>query len=305
MPGPPFFFYRIVRMVTRGVWQAIAAYVAWGLFPFYWKQVDRVPALQVIGHRILWSFVVLALVALGRGHGRRLVAVCTPRVLLIYGAAAVLVSGNWFAYIWAVNQGLIVETSLGYFINPLVSVVLGVVIFQEHLRALQWVAVAAAAAGVAYLTFAYGSVPWIAVTLAVTFSVYGVMKRLAPFGSLDGMTIETAITGLPALLYLLYAERSGAGAFGHDGVTTTLYLTGAGIVTTLPLVLFSTAVRQIPMTLIGILQYISPTLQLAAGVLFYHEPFSRDQLIGFGGVWAGLVLFALDGLLARHADFRR
>jgi chloramphenicol-sensitive protein RarD len=267
--------------------------------------VDGVPALQVIGHRIFWSFVTLALVALWMGQGRRLAAACSSRVLLIYGAAAVLVSGNWFAYIWAVGHGFIVETSLGYFINPLVSVVLGVLVFGERLRWLQWTAVALAAAGVAYLTLAYGTVPWIALTLAVTFAVYGVIKRLAPLASLDGLTIETAITALPALAYLTYSEQTGPGAFGHAGVATTLYLTGAGIVTTAPLVLFSTAVRQIPMTLIGILQYIAPTLQLATGVLFYHEPFSRVQLMGFGGVWAGLVVFGIDGLVARRDHLRR
>lgn len=287
--------------MSKGIWKAVAAYVAWGLFPFYWKQVDRVPALQVIGHRIFWSFVTLAVVALWMGQGRRLTRACSRRVLLVYGAAAVLVSGNWFAYIWAVGHGFIVETSLGYFINPLVSVVLGVLVFGERLRWMQWTAVALAASGVVYLTFAYGTVPWIALTLAVTFAVYGVMKRLAPLGSLDGLTIETAITAVPALAYLVFAEQSGAGAFGHAGIVTTLYLAGAGIVTTVPLVLFSTAVRQIPMTMIGILQYIAPTLQLATGVLFYHEPFSRAQLIGFGGVWAGLVVFGLDGLIARRA----
>lgn len=283
----------------------MAAYVAWGLFPFYWKQVDRVPALQVIGHRIFWSFVTLAVVALWMGQGRRLARASSRRVLLVYGAAAVLVSGNWFAYIWAVGHGFIVETSLGYFINPLVSVVLGVLVFSERLRWMQWTAVGLASAGVTYLTFAYGVVPWIALTLAVTFAVYGVIKRLAPLGSLDGLTIETAITAVPALAYLLYSEQSGAGAFGHAGVVTTLYLTGAGIVTTVPLVLFSTAVRQIPMTMIGILQYIAPTLQLATGVLFYHEPFSNSQLIGFGGVWAGLVVFGIDGLVARRNNLGR
>ncbi len=291
--------------MSRGIWKAIAAYVAWGLFPFYWKQVDRVPALEVIGHRIFWSFVTLAVVALWMGQGRRLTRACSRRVLLVYGAAAVLVSGNWFAYIWAVGHGFIVETSLGYFINPLVSVVLGVLVFGERLRWMQWTAVGLAAAGVVYLTFAYGAVPWIALTLAVTFAVYGVIKRIAPLGALDGLTIETAITAVPALAYLVYAEQSGAGAFGHSGAVTTLYLTGAGIVTTVPLVLFSTAVRQIPMTMIGILQYIAPTLQLATGVLFYHEPFSRSQLIGFGGVWAGLVVFGIDGLVARRDHLRR
>jgi chloramphenicol-sensitive protein RarD len=282
--------------LSSHLWKAVAAYVAWGLFPFYWKQVSDVPATQVIAHRIFWSFVTLAILAAGRGRWRALLAASSPRVLLIYGTAAVLVSGNWFAYIWAVSRGLIVETSLGYFINPLVSVVLGVALFGERLRWAQWTAVALAAAGVAYLTWAYGAVPWISLTLAVTFAVYGALKRIAPLGSEDGLTIETAITAGPSLLYLIFAEMTGEAAFGHTGTRTTLFLTGAGIVTTLPLVLFSSAVRKIPLT---------PTLQLATGVLFYHEPFSRAQLLGFGGVWAGLIVFAAEGLIARRAHLRR
>jgi chloramphenicol-sensitive protein RarD len=283
------------------VWKGVGAYVAWGLFPFYWKQVDQVPAQQIIGHRIFWSFVTLAVIVLGMGQGRRLGAAAkSTRVLLIYGGAAVLISANWFVYIWAVNGGFIVETSLGYFINPLVSVVLGVVVFGERLRVFQWIAVALAASGVTYLTIAYGTIPWIALTLALTFAVYSVIKRVAPLGSLDGLTIETAIIALPALAYLVYADRGGGGAFFHAGLPTTLFLAGAGMVTTLPLVLFASAVREVPLTLIGILQYISPTLQLAAGVLFYHEPFAREQLLGFSGVWAGLAIFGFDGWMARR-----
>jgi chloramphenicol-sensitive protein RarD len=257
--------------------------------------------MQVIGHRIVWSFVTLALLAVWTGQGSRIAAAGrSSRVLRTYGAAAVLVSGNWYCYIWAVSRGFIVETSLGYFINPLVSVLLGVLIFGERLRILQWVAVSLAAAGVAYLTFVYGAVPWVSLILAVTFAVYGVIKKVAPLGSLDGLTIETAITALPALGYLAFAEQTGSGAFVHAGLATTLFLAGAGVVTTVPLVLFASALQEIPMTLVGVLQYIAPTLQLATGVLFYHEPFSRQQLAGFGGVWAGLLVFGVDAWFARR-----
>jgi len=287
--------------LRSGIWRAIGAYICWGLFPFYWKQVAHVSSTQVIAHRIFWSFVTLAIIALWMGQGRKILASSrSRRVLLVYAAAAVLVSANWFAYIYAVSRGFIVETSLGYFINPLVSVVLGVIVFSEQLRWTQWLAVGLAAAGVLYLTAAYGVVPWIALFLAVTFAVYGVIKRLAPLGALNGLIIETSILALPSLAYLVWANQTGAGAFGDADLATTLYLTGAGVVTTLPLVLFATAVRQIPMTLIGVLQYIAPTLQLATGVLFYHEPFGREQTIGFSGVWAGLVVFGLDGWMSRR-----
>jgi chloramphenicol-sensitive protein RarD len=279
---------------------AVAAQVTWGLFPFYWKQIQDVPALQVIAHRILWSFVTLALIGLWLGTGRKLRdSLRSGRVLGLYAIAAVLISANWFAYIWAVNNGLIVETSLGYFINPLVTVLLGVVFFGERLRAAQWLAVSCAAAGVAYLTLAHGSLPWIALALAATFSAYSAVKKLAPLDALGGLTVETGWVTLPALGFLAFQNHTGAGAFYHAGLGTSLYLAGAGLVTTIPLILFAGAVRKIPLTLIGVSQYISPTLQLIIGVLFYHEPFTPEQAIGFSGVWAGLIVFWVDSWIAR------
>jgi chloramphenicol-sensitive protein RarD len=283
--------------MRRGVWLALGAQFAWGLFPVYWKQIEQVPAMQVIAHRILWSFITLAVIALWRGHGLREI---TPRGRLLYAIAAVLISVNWFAYVWAVSNHLIVETSLGYFINPLVTVLIGVVMFGEKLRTAQWLAVGCAGAGVTYLTVAHGALPWVALALAGTFSAYSAVKKLAPLGSLDGLTVETAWVTLPALAYLLYAEVGGDGAFYHDGLGTTLYLAGAGLVTTIPLVLFAASVRNVPLTTIGILQYISPMLQLALGVLLYREPFVREQWIGFSGVWIGLIVFAVDGFRNRQ-----
>ncbi|MEO8100142.1 MAG: EamA family transporter RarD [Acidobacteriota bacterium] len=278
--------------MSKSIWQAVAAYVAWGLFPFYWKQVASVPALEVIAHRIFWSFVTLAVVLSWKRQWSLLRN--ARSVVGLYVAASALVSVNWFAYIWAVNSGFIVETSLGYFINPLVSVLLGVVFFRERLRPVQWMAVACAAAGVLYLSAAYGSLPWISLFLAFTFAGYGAVKKIAPLGPLEGLTLETSILALPALAYLVYGYSSGKGAFLHTGAATSMFLTGAGVVTTLPLVLFASAVRRVSLTMIGILQYIAPTLQLMAGVLFYKEPFKHDQLIGFAGVWIGLALFAAD-----------
>ncbi len=279
---------------------ALGAQGTWGLFPFYWKQIEDVPAIQVIGHRIVWSFVTLAAIALWTQQATRLRRTAgSRRVLGLYAAAAVLISANWFTYIWAVNHRFIVETSLGYFVNPLVTVLIGVVIFGERLRAAQWVAVGCAAAGVLYLAIEHGSLPWIALALTATFAGYSAVKKLAPLGSLDGLTVETAWVTLPALAYLSYADHSGEGAFVHGGLSTTLYLAGAGLVTTMPLVMYATAVRSIPLSMIGVTQYVSPTLQLVIGVLFYHEPFTRAQMIGFSGVWTGLLVFGLDGWFSR------
>jgi chloramphenicol-sensitive protein RarD len=288
-----------VDSYKTGIVRATAAYVAWGLFPFYWKQVVHVPAGQVIAHRIFWSFVTLALLAIVTGATRGLFQAITLRIAAVYACAAALVSANWLAYIWAVNHGWIVETSLGYFINPLVSVLLGVLFFHERLRTAQWAAVGLAFAGVAYLTWTYGAVPWIACVLAVTFAFYGLVKKLAPLAPMQGLTLETALAAIPAAAYLMLQEQAGVGSYGHDAWVTTALLTGAGAVTTLPLALFSTAVRQVPLTVIGLLQYIAPTLQLAAGVLVYREPFSRDQLFGFSCVWAGLAMFGWDAFRQR------
>jgi len=285
--------------VKRGVWIGAAAYTLWGLFPLYWTQIESVPALQIIAHRIAWSFIVLlALMAgdrlrrRGTGPGVRLESI------RLYAIAALLIGLNWFLYVWGVNHGLVVGTSLGYFITPLVNVLLGVVVLRERLRPAQWLAVAIAAGGVAYLSVAYGSVPWISLVLALTFGTYGLVKKKAPLPAASGLTVETGILFLPAVAFLAATELDGTGAFLHDGVRVTLLLAGAGIVTTIPLLLFATAAQRVQLSVLGILQYISPTIQFFLGVFLYREPFSRSQLIGFGLVWAALAIFAVDGSIA-------
>ena len=286
----------------HGIWHAIGAYVAWGSLPFYWKQIAQVPALELIGHRIVWSFITLLAIIVSTGQRRRFATAATgPRVVRIYAVAAVLISINWFIYVWSVNNGFIVESSLGYYITPLVSVLFGVVLLQERMRPLQWAAVSLAATGVLVLAYVYGSVPWIALTLAFSFGTYGLVKKRAPLGSMYGLTIETAILLVPAAAYLLYVDRVGHGAFVHAGPQATALLAGAGLVTTVPLLLFASAARRIPLSLLGVCQYIAPTLQLLTGVLVYHEPFTRGQFIGFAIVWTGLVVFGLDGWLVSRA----
>ncbi len=267
----------------------------WGLFPLYFALIRQVPTAQVMGHRILWSCLTLAALVFGSGQRSGLASLSRP-VVALYGVAAVLIGINWTIYVWAVSSGYVVESSLGYFIAPLVNVLLGVGVLRERLRVLQWVAVALAAAGVTYLTVAYGAPPWIAMGLALSFGTYGLIKKRAPLSSLDGLTLETAILLAPALLYLVYVHRGGGGVFMHTGRSVDLLLVGTGVVTIVPLLLFATAVRRVPLSVLGLLQYISPTLQLILGVFIFNEPFARTQLIGFAFVWTALLLFALDGL---------
>ena len=212
-----------------------------------------------------------------------------------------LLTINWLTYVWAVNAGFIVETSLGYFINPLLSVLMGVIFLREHLRPWQWVPIGLAAAGVLYLTFAYGALPWIALTLAFSFGIYGLVKKTAPLGSLYGLTLETGILFIPAVGFLVYLQTVRQGAFLNSNPVTDLLLAGAGLVTTIPLLMFASAAQRIPLSLVGVLQYIAPTLQFLIGVLIYKEPFDQSHLIGFGIVWLALIIFWGEGFLARRA----
>lgn len=289
--------------MTKGIWYGVGAYAFWGLLPVYWKWLQQVPAPQLLSHRILWSCLILFGLILVSGQGPAFARVIrSGRVLRVYAIAAVLIGANWLTYVWAVNAGFIVETSLGYFINPLISVLLGVLFLRERLRPWQWLPVGVAAAGVLYLTLAYRSLPWIALILAISFGLYGLVKKLAPLGSVQGLALETGLLLLPALLYLLAAERAGEGALlGAEPLTAAL-LVGTGLVTTVPLLLFGSAAQRIPLAIVGILQYIAPTLQFLLGVLVYREPFALTQLVGFGLVWASLALFAIEGALARRAS---
>ena len=292
--------------MNRGVWYGAGAYALWGLLPVYWKLLQSVAADQIIAHRIVWSFLLLAAVLLplrARAALRSSSAAffVETRVLVVYAVAGAIVALNWFLYVWAVNHGLLVEASLGYFLTPLVNVLLAIAILSERLRRWQWVAVALGAGGVLYLTFSYGAVPWIAIALALTFGTYGLVKKKAPYGALAGLTVETAVLLLPATAYLILLELRGSGAFGHASVGLKLLLAASGVITTVPLLLFAAAVQRVPLAVIGILQYISPTLNFLLGVLVYHEPFDRHQLVGFMIVWCAVVVFAGEGIRQARA----
>jgi chloramphenicol-sensitive protein RarD len=286
---------------TRGTWYTALAYVLWGFFPIYWKFLAGISSLQLTCHRIVWSFLLLLALTARSTEWREVWAASRlPRVLGMYAAAAVTIAVNWLVFVWAANGGQIVQTSLGYFINPLLSVVLGVVFFRERLRPFQWVSVALAAAGVLYLTISLGAPPWIALFLAATFGTYGLVKKIAPLSAVHGLTLETSILFVPAAGYLIWAEASGTGALMHSGAMRDTLMVAGGPVTTIPLLLFAAGVQRIPLSLVGMLQYVNPTMQILIAVFMYREPFTRVQLAGFGLVWAALALFAVEGYMTRR-----
>ncbi|PIV25771.1 MAG: EamA family transporter RarD [Anaerolineae bacterium CG03_land_8_20_14_0_80_58_20] len=287
--------------MKKGILYGIGAYALWGFFPLYWKMLQHVPALQLLGHRIGWSFLLLLAVIFISKQWTDFRANLNRRTFLIYTGAALLIGVNWLTYVWAVNAGFIIETSLGYFINPLLSVLMGVIILREKLRPAQWIPIGLAAAGVIYLTVVYGKLPWIALTLAFSFGFYGLVKKVAPLSSLYGLTLETGILFLPALAYLAFSEVGGTGAFMRTGLASDLLMFGAGVVTTIPLLMFSSAARAVPLTVVGLLQYIAPSLQFLLGVFLYKEPFDHTHLIGFSVVWIALIIFGVENYLAHRA----
>ncbi|MHB8932882.1 MAG: EamA family transporter RarD [Bellilinea sp.] len=286
--------------MKKGILYILAAYGLWGFFPLYFKTLQGVPAFQIMTHRVVWSFLFVGAIILFRQEFKALVKSITLRIALTYLLAGVLLAINWVTYVWAVNEGFVVEASLGYFINPLVSVLLGVIFLQERLRPLQWLPVILAAAGVTYLAVSMGQLPWIALVLAFSFGFYGLMKKVAPLNSLHGLTLETAAIFLPALGFLLFEQFRGAGSFVNDGLGTTLLLAATGIVTAVPLLFFAAGMKIVPLTTVGLLQYITPTTQFLLGVLLYNEPFTKARAIGFVMIWVALAMFTFENLWHRR-----
>lgn len=287
--------------MTRPLWSAIGACVGWGLFPVYWKQLTHIQGAELIAHRFVWSFVLLLGIVVLTGQWtalRRAIARCPrPSLFLLTG---LLIGINWLTFLWSVEAGLIVEASLGYFITPLVSVALGVLLLRESLRPLQWLAIALALSGVLYLTFVYGTLPRIALILALSFGVYGLLKKTTSIGAIHGLVAETGALFLPAVAYLISVHALGTGTLARTGLATDGLLLASGLVTVGPLLLFSFAVRRLPLSLMGVLQYIAPSLQFTVGVAVYGEPFTNDQLVGFSLVWVALAVFTIEGALVRR-----
>jgi chloramphenicol-sensitive protein RarD len=282
----------------NGLWIAAASFVLWGLMPLYWHLLKVVPSLQIVMHRMVWSALLVAgWLAWKQGRGWLRATLARPRAAWMLGLSGLLIATNWTLYVWAVNAGHVVETSLGYFINPLISVVMGVVFLHERLNRLQWVSVALAATGVAWLTWQYGQPPWIALGLALTFGLYGLIRKLVAVEAVNGLGVESVYLFLPALGFLLWAETHGAGGFAGGwgwGVDALLVIGGA--LTALPLIGFAYAVRRIPLSVVGLMQYIAPTIQFLLGVLFFNEAFDRDRATGFVFIWIALAIFAGEGL---------
>ncbi|MGH8807075.1 MAG: EamA family transporter RarD [Noviherbaspirillum sp.] len=283
--------------MNTGMLYAAAAYAMWGVFPLYFKSLQEIPPLEILLHRMAWSLVfVLVVLAARRQWAWLRDALRQPKVLAGFAASALLLSANWFIYIWAVNNGNVVESSLGYFINPLVNVLLGSLVLRERLRVVQWAAVALAACGVAWLTWRGGSLPWIALALAASFGLYGLMRKIAPLGALEGLTLETLLLFPLAFGYLAVLALHGQNSFITASASTQWLLAAAGPITAIPLLLFAAGARRIPLSVLGLLQYIGPTLQLLLGVWLYHEPFDTMRMIGFMLIWSALAVFSLEGL---------
>jgi chloramphenicol-sensitive protein RarD len=279
-----------------GLAYALGAYLIWGLSPVYFKALSAVPPLEILSHRVAWSVALLAAaVALSGAFGELRRSLASGRALLTLGATTVLISGNWLLYIWAVNSGHLLEASLGYFVNPLVNVVLGVVFLRESLSRPQILAVTLAGAGVLWLLLGYGRFPWISLTLATTFGLYGLLRKSAGIGAVTGLFAETALLAPAALAYLGIGAAAGTGAFG-GGWRISLLLAAAGAITAVPLVWFALAVRRLRLSTMGFLQYLAPSLQFALAVWLYREPFTRSHLVTFGFIWTSLALYSWDAL---------
>jgi chloramphenicol-sensitive protein RarD len=283
--------------MNRGIAYASAAYLLWGVFPIYFKALQHVAPLEILAHRIVWSLLLCAVLLLALRRLQWLADLWRqPRVGAWFAASSLLVAANWFVYIWAVNAGRVVDASLGYFINPLVNVLIGAAFLHERLRRPQWLAVGIAAAGVAWLTWQAGAVPWIGLVLAVSFGLYGLLRKTAALGAIEGLTLETLLLAPFAAAYLFWLVQTGQSGFAGGDTASRLLLLAAGPVTAVPLLLFAAGARRIPFSTLGLLQYLGPSLQLLIGVWLYDEPFA-ERAPGYVLIWIALAVFSIEGLV--------
>lgn len=287
--------------MRTGILSAALAFLCWGLFPLYFHALNEVPPTQILVHRVVWSLLFLMIVLTVRRQWawvRPLMG--QPRVVGSFAISSLLLSGNWLLYIWAVNNGHVIESSLGYFINPLVNVMLGYVVLKERLRRGQWAAIALAACGVAWLAWDAGRMPWIALVLAASFGLYGLMRKTAALGALEGLSFETMLLFPFAAAYVVWLTMNGENSFINTASDSTRWLlVAAGPITAIPLLLFAAGARKIPLSVLGLLQYIGPTIQFALGIFLFHEAFTSGKLVGFLMIWSALALYAAEGLWKR------
>jgi chloramphenicol-sensitive protein RarD len=283
--------------MKRGIWYAVAAYTLWGVFPIYIKWLQSVPPVEILAHRVVWSLLFVTALLTFQHHWSWLRTLrADPAILVRFVATATVVSINWGIYIWAITSDRVVDASLGYFINPLVNVLLGALVLHERLRRMQWAAVAVAAFGVLWLTVQAGTLPWIGLVIAVSFGTYGLLRKTAPLGSLEGLTLETSLLFPLAFGYLFWLALHGQNTFIETSTTIRWLLVAAGPATAVPLLLFAAGARRIPLSLLGLLQYIGPSLQLMLGVWLYHEPFAPAKMMGYALIWAALALYTAETL---------
>src|SRR6478609_825118 len=285
----------MTRGRTAGALTGAAAFFIWGLFPLFWSLLRGVPALQLLAHRALWCAIAVWGLLVVRGD-LAWVRTLSPRLWTLLAIGGLLISANWGMYVWAVVTGHVIDTSLGYFITPLVSVVLAVSVLRERLRMAQCAAVGIAATGVLYLAWQLGHPPWIALTLALSFGLYGLVRKLVPFDSMRGLAIESGVMLPPALLYLLWCEHTGQGAVLHGHWRDDLLLVAGGPVTAVPLLLFSLSAQRVSLLALSVMQYLAPSVALVLGILVFHEPFGGTRLLAFGCIWAALLIFTIDAL---------
>lgn len=283
---------------SAGAVYAASAFLIWGISPIYWRELHAVPALEIVMHRIIWSpLILLPVLILQKRWGELATTLREPRALLALILTTFLISGNWLVFIWAINHEHVVETSIGYFITPLINVFLGVIFLGERLRPLQAVALGLAVAGVLYLTWDYGRVPWIALTLAFAFGFYSLVHKVVAVSSVTGLTLEMLLLCGPAIVYLLYLNGEGIGSFLHAGIKIDLLLVATSLFTALPLLLFTRGTKRLHLSTLGFLQYIAPSCYLLLAVFFFHEPVSRTQIWTFSLVWLALCCYSMDSLL--------
>ncbi|MCE3607735.1 EamA family transporter RarD [Massilia sp. P8910] len=287
--------------MRTGILSAALAFLCWGLFPLYFHALKEVPPAQIMGHRVLWSLLFLVIVLTFRQQWKWLGALRRqPRVVASFAVSALLLSCNWLLYIWAVNSGHVIEASLGYFINPLFNVMLGYLVLKERLRIGQWAAIALATCGVLWLTWQAGRMPWIALLLAASFGGYGLLRKTASLGALEGLSFETMLLFPFALGFVIWLTMTGDNAFLNSPSNSTRWLLiASGPITAIPLLLFASGARKIPLSVLGLLQYIGPTIQLSLGIYLFHEAFTQARMIGFAIIWSALALYAAEGLLKR------
>jgi len=288
-----------------GVISAATAFLIWGASPIYWNLLKAVPALEILTHRIAWSFIFLAPLVLIQGRRELISALKDKFNLMMLAGSTLMVALNWLIYIWAVTHDQVLQASLGYFICPLVNVVLGMVFLKERLRLAQMVAVVLAAGGVFYLTIYLGQVPWVALSLAISFGLYGLIRKTVATGALVGLTVETLLLFIPAVVYLLYLDRVGVGFFWRDGWRVSIILIGTILPTAPPLLLFTFGARRLNLSTIGFLQYIMPSCAFMLAVFLYQEPFEKAQLFTFVAIWVALAIFSIDSVVSGQRIYRR